>query len=525
LWENKRNKAGMEKSKTIKRISLSGKGIPLFLAMVLFSFSEMHAQSPATPALDSISITSDNYPIISWFPNSDATIGYVIVRRDLENGYYLWNKIDTLLGIQQSSYIDNSLSACAESRWYRIYAFAGPNIPDSPWSDTLKTILLENPVLDVCANTITFEWSKYINMTTELGGYKIMLSEDGGEFTELKQVSPSQLSYIHYDPKPNVLYSYKIRAVNEDGTRTSTSCEKSIATRTYNKPTFAYIRYANVENNDHIKLEWLTDDAPISKFEIHRSDNGFNYSVIHTFEDLINFKPATAYIDQEADFNSQSYQYMIKVFDSCGNYIFDSQNIAKTIFLTGKPGFVGFLNELEWNGYEDWNLGIKNYHVYRKINETPDPSGFLAELSGTETTYNDDVTGQGNTEGSFTYWVEASENEGNNGYEDIPDVSISNEVTISQETRILIPNAFMPGGTPPDDVFKPIVSFIEQDLYEMVIFNKWGQQLFVSNEITNGWDGKYKGEYVPSGTYVYLIKFQNAQGQPDEKRGTLTVVR
>lgn len=517
----------MEKSNIIrhKSITLSGKVFLLFLAVVLITFSEAHAQNPVSPALDSISITSSNSPIISWFPNNDATIGYVIVRRDFVGGIYLWNKVDTLFGIQQSSYIDNSLSACTESRWYRVYAFAGPTIPDSPWTDTLKTILLEAPVLDICANTITFEWSKYVNMVNVPEGYQILLSEDGGSFTLLDQVSPSQQFYVHNNPKPNVLYSYKIRAINEDGTRTSTSCEKSIATRTYNKPTYAYIRYATVENNDHIKLEWLTDDAPISKFEIHRSDNGFNYSLIHTFEDLVDFKPATTYTDQEADFNSQSYQYMIKVFDSCGNYIFDSQNIAKTIFLTGKPGFVGFLNELEWNTYEGWDLGIKNYHVYRKINETPDPTGFLAELSGTETSYNDDVSGQGNTEGSFTYWVEASENDGDNGFENFPDVSISNEVTISQETRILIPNAFMPGGTPPDDVFKPIVSFIEQDLYEMVIFNKWGQQLFVSNEISNGWDGKFKGEYVPSGTYVYLIKFKNAQGQPDEKRGTLTVVR
>ncbi len=42
------------------------------------------------------------------------------------------------------------------------------------------------------------------------------------------------------------------------------------------------------------------------------------------------------------------------------------------------------------------------------------------------------------------------------------------------ETKILAPNAFIPEALPPDNEFKPIVSFIAEESYELFIFNKWG---------------------------------------------------
>ncbi len=41
--------------------------------------------------------------------------------------------------------------------------------------------------------------------------------------------------------------------------------------------------------------------------------------------------------------------------------------------------------------------------------------------------------------------------------------------------------------------------------FQMYIFNRWGQMVFESNDISNGWDGKIKGEDAPAGTYVYKI--------------------
>jgi gliding motility-associated-like protein len=337
-------------------------------------------------------------------------------------------------------------------------------------------------------------------------------------------VPPGQTNYTHANPAPGVSYSYKIRAFNETGSRTSTSCEQSILTRTYDKPSFAHLRFATVEDDAHIRLEWITDDAPISKFEILRSDDGGSFSLINEIEDVSTFNPDNFYIDNSADFNLRSYYYRINVCDSCGNTIFSNQNLTRTIHLTGTPG-PGFVNNLQWNEYMGWDLGIDTYKVWRQIENDPASLTLLTELPAGTTSYTDDVSTLGNLEGSFVYYVEAFENAGDNGFEDFPDISISNRVTISQETTILLPNAFIPGGLPPDNEFKPVASFIEQENYELVIFNKWGQQIFVSREISVGWDGTHNGEIVPGGAYVYVIKYRNAQGQPDELRGTVTLIK
>ena len=41
----------------------------------------------------------------------------------------------------------------------------------------------------------------------------------------------------------------------------------------------------------------------------------------------------------------------------------------------------------------------------------------------------------------------------------------------------------------------------------MYIYNQWGNLIFASNSIDNGWDGTYKGEEAPPGEYAYHIVY------------------
>jgi gliding motility-associated-like protein len=69
-----------------------------------------------------------------------------------------------------------------------------------------------------------------------------------------------------------------------------------------------------------------------------------------------------------------------------------------------------------------------------------------------------------------------------------------------------IPNAFTPNGDGLNDIFEaesvcPIVE------YEMLIYNRWGELLFESNDIALGWDGKKNGKDCPGDSYVYIVKY------------------
>ena len=87
---------------------------------------------------------------------------------------------------------------------------------------------------------------------------------------------------------------------------------------------------------------------------------------------------------------------------------------------------------------------------------------------------------------------------------------------------IVFPNAFTPnpargnGGTyslnsysqdyRSTEVFYPVWSGVsEKSSYTLQIFNRWGELIFQSNDLKQGWDGYVDGKIVPQGTYIYKV--------------------
>jgi gliding motility-associated-like protein len=83
-------------------------------------------------------------------------------------------------------------------------------------------------------------------------------------------------------------------------------------------------------------------------------------------------------------------------------------------------------------------------------------------------------------------------------------------VTISHcpETLIFIPNSFTPDGDEYNNTFQPIfTSGFDPYDFNMVIFNRWGEIIFETNDAKVGWDGTYQGKVVKEGTYIWEIVF------------------
>lgn len=91
---------------------------------------------------------------------------------------------------------------------------------------------------------------------------------------------------------------------------------------------------------------------------------------------------------------------------------------------------------------------------------------------------------------------------------------------------IFMPNAFTPNGDGINDVLKAH-SNCEVDEFQLEIFNRWGQKVFESRELNNGWDGTFSQRKVPIGVYTYLIHFKNSSFDKTYKviKGTVTVIR
>lgn len=90
--------------------------------------------------------------------------------------------------------------------------------------------------------------------------------------------------------------------------------------------------------------------------------------------------------------------------------------------------------------------------------------------------------------------------------------------------HIYIENAFTPNNDQLNDVFKPL-HFDGVSEYELVVFNRWGEILFKTNNPTEGWDGTYKGSQVQQDVYIYTITFKYSDGNRYNAKGNVTLIR
>jgi gliding motility-associated-like protein len=89
---------------------------------------------------------------------------------------------------------------------------------------------------------------------------------------------------------------------------------------------------------------------------------------------------------------------------------------------------------------------------------------------------------------------------------------------------LFMPNAFTPNSDGNNDLIRPVFSNSMGDV-SFIVFNRFGQKVFESVGPTKGWDGRIGGAQQPSGSYAYIIRYQNALGAQVVKKGTFMLIR
>lgn len=85
-------------------------------------------------------------------------------------------------------------------------------------------------------------------------------------------------------------------------------------------------------------------------------------------------------------------------------------------------------------------------------------------------------------------------------------------VTILVDAGVVfyIPNAFTPDGDEFNNEFKPIfTSGVDQFDYTLKLFNRWGEVVFVSHDLSFGWDGSYNGSLSREGSYLWTVEYKD----------------
>ncbi len=96
-------------------------------------------------------------------------------------------------------------------------------------------------------------------------------------------------------------------------------------------------------------------------------------------------------------------------------------------------------------------------------------------------------------------------------------------IVIELEGVVDIPNAFSPNSDGSNDIL-----FIEGfgiKWMELQVFNRWGELVFRSIDISDGWNGKFRSKDQDMDVYAYILKVEFLDGEKVEKKGNITLLR
>ena len=88
---------------------------------------------------------------------------------------------------------------------------------------------------------------------------------------------------------------------------------------------------------------------------------------------------------------------------------------------------------------------------------------------------------------------------------------------------IIFPNGFSPNGDGINDTWQlDLMTEFPESVIE--VYNRWGQQLFISVGDVQQFDGTHKDNELPVGTYYYIIRLNHPE-YPDAFTGPVTIMR
>ncbi len=89
---------------------------------------------------------------------------------------------------------------------------------------------------------------------------------------------------------------------------------------------------------------------------------------------------------------------------------------------------------------------------------------------------------------------------------------------------IWLPNAFTPNADGVNDVFRILGNTGRLEGTRLSVYNRWGEQVYITQDKYRGWDGYHKGMPAQTGTYVFLLEY-NLDGKSYKQTGNFHLLR
>lgn len=468
----------------------------------LFSDTVQVDISAPNATIDSISVVNGKVVLASEQITAPDAWGFIIYKYDGFNN----NIYDTVYSGELLLYEDLLSDPQSKALSYTIAAF------DSCFnlgliSDPHRTIHLSR-TLDTCAGTITLSWNNYQGWSNLVTTHNVYVRVDNGTAQQLATYSGSVAQFIYSGAEPGKQYEFFIQAVSDDGA-TSTSNLLPVSGNFSLGGDSIQLQTVSVVDGQDIRVEWqIPAGADVQEVALLK---GYAADQMDTLVKLGTNQ--TFYLDTAVSVDDTVYYYKVVGLNPCGLWGIPSV-MMRNIVLELDGTFEERM--LMWNEYIGWDTTV-SYDLYRSnmLGEPPSYSVITTtpELEATDTEVFDEVGNEG-----LCYQVVASAI-------DEPSLRALSNRTCAIGTPIVhFPNAFSPGGMNP--YFRPEGLFIDYARSDLTIYNRWGETIYYSPFIYAGWDGTgIDDEWVPEGTYVYVVTIYGFDDSRKSYSGTVYVKR
>lgn len=307
------------------------------------------------------------------------------------------------------------------------------------------------------------------------------------------------------DNTVNCATEYCYQVISNYASASSRSAVRCVMALSTDTPT-PITSVSTVVNAGQVDLTWQPNATfQAEHYAVLRQSNG------SSFGSLANGLTIRAFTDPAYDVAGQ-YCYRIDYKDVCGNTS-DPGIVACPIILRYN---INTNNDiiLTWSAYTGWADGVAHYEIdkYNLQHNLLETFGAGSLLTFTDT----DLTDQG-----YYYVVRAIPvNAANNE-------SVSNEVNAIRSLRFAYPKAFTPDKQGPveNETFNVFVTEEFIASFEMKIFNRWGEMIFSTTNLRQGWNGEFNGEPQPEGTYTFTATLRDKTGKIHKRDGSVLLLR
>lgn len=435
--------------------------------------------------------------------------GYTIFRVGTNNQLI---KDTFSLGLMDSEYGNPNIQS--ETYSLSVYDSCGNA---SPLSANHKTIFLST-FFDTCRQNIALNWTAYEPLPVK--EYKIFISEDSLSNYSLLQTI-NNLNYLFAIPERNKNYCFYVQMYSDTLGGISSSSNRRCV----------YVEeQVSAENNIHRVS--VTEEQGIDVIyssalqngiiQLEESKNNGMFVVVESI-DASSFLGTSTYTISSAlaDVNNIVYSYRITHIDKCNNPIAsDTSAVSNSIVLDFAENVDNI--DLQWNLYSLFLNNTNRYEILKTNTNNPflrSTWNILDSEDETTSSYTVPFTEEDYIN-SVCCCIRAIENEnlGNR-----TDTSYSNTICIERPLDVYFPSAVHINGF--NTRFYAVGNGINYAESKIEIYNKWGEKIYIIQDVGEGWDGKINGDYCMEGIYIYIANIKGRKGETKNYKGTIHILR